>query len=69
MENVICPGCKRSVAPRQRYEKDKKHKKTWCISYCPFDRCNFNIEIDQVTTKVWNAMGQYFEDYVPNDVA
>jgi hypothetical protein len=62
MQYIVCPGCKRSVQPLERIETDKKAKKTYRITYCPFERCNFNIDLELVDIKLWNKAG-YFEDY------
>ena len=58
---IICWKCNRSVEPLERREKDKKAKKTWLITYCPFERCAANLDIVPATSiKIWN--GSYFED-------
>ena len=59
--SVICYKCRRSVEPLERLEKDKKGK-LWTITYCPFERCGANLEIDATAIKKWNNLG-YFEDY------
>jgi len=64
MPYVICWKCKRSIEPLERLERDKKKSKTYKITYCPFERCNANIDIEEVTVKLWNQKG-YFEDYLP----
>ncbi len=58
----ICPKCSRSIQPLERIEYDKKSKKTWHILYCPFERCNFNLDISETTIKLWNNDKGYFED-------
>ena len=45
MERRICFKCNRSVEPLERREKDKKARKTWLITYCPYERCNANLDI------------------------
>lgn len=63
MTNTVCKGCNRSVVPLERLEKDKKDKKkAWLITYCPFDRCRFNIDIEPANVKIWNSTSSYFED-------
>jgi hypothetical protein len=62
--SIICPGCRRSVEPLERVERDKKNK-AWKISYCPFERCNFNIDLERIEVKLWNNDKGYFEDYLP----
>lgn len=63
MSARICKGCNRSVDPLTRTEKDKKTKKSWMILYCPYERCNFNIEIMEApSVKYWNEMKGFFED-------
>lgn len=64
MDNVICPGCKRSVEPKERVEKDKKGK-TWKITSCPFERCGFNIDLEKIEVKLWNHKTCTFDDYLP----
>lgn len=52
----ICWKCSRSIEPLTRTEKDKKTKKVWQIDYCPFERCNANLEIyDAPKIKLWNG--------------
>lgn len=67
MGHLICPGCERSIEPLERFEKDKKKHKTWLITYCPYPRCAFNLDIEEMSVKVWN--GKSFtdldEDYRP----
>lgn len=66
MENIICPGCKRSITPDVRLEKDKKKGgRTYKITYCPFERCKFNLDIEKIEVKLWNKEGMFFEDYMP----
>lgn len=60
--HIVCPKCLRSIEPLERLEKDKKGKKTWKILYCPFERCNYNIDLEICDVKLWNAKG-YFEDF------
>ena len=61
MPNVVCWKCQRSVEPLSRREKDKKAKKTWLISYCPFERCNANLDIVPAPPiRLWN--GSFFQD-------
>jgi hypothetical protein len=56
MVSIICWKCKRSVEPLERREKDKKHRKTWLITYCPFERCNANLDIqDAPAIRLWNG--------------
>lgn len=60
----ICWKCSRSVDPLERRERDKKAKKTWLILYCPFERCNANLDIlPALPIKMFN--GSFFED--PDD--
>jgi hypothetical protein len=61
--SLICWKCRRSVEPLERREKDKKTGKRWLITYCPFERCNANLDIaptDRI--KVWNSQQGFFED-------
>jgi hypothetical protein len=61
MSNLICWKCNRSVEPLTRREKDKKAKKTWQISYCPFERCAANLDIREAPpVRLWN--GSFFEE-------
>lgn len=61
MFNVICYKCSRSIEPLERREIDRKGKKTWIISYCPYERCAANLDLRQaVPVKLWN--GSYFTD-------
>lgn len=61
MSHVICWKCQRSVEPLERRATDKKAKKAWLITYCPFERCNANIDIVPASAvKLWN--GSYFAD-------
>lgn len=61
MPHVICWKCRRSVEPLERRESDKKAKKAWLITYCPYERCNANIDIGPASAvKLWN--GSYFAD-------
>lgn len=62
MSHQICPGCHRTVQPLDRIEKDKKAKKTYRITYCPYDRCNFNLDIEPINVKLWNSKDCSFED-------
>lgn len=62
---LVCPGCKRSVEPLERIEKDREKNKTYKITYCPYDRCNFNFDLEQITVKLWNKDKCCFEDYLP----
>jgi hypothetical protein len=59
--NQICPKCQTSIDPLERLEKDGA--KTWLIRYCPNDRCKYNLDIESVNIKLWNAKESYFEDY------
>ena len=60
MANIVCWKCQRSVEPLERRERDKKAKKSWFISYCPFDRCGANLDIYPAPPiKLWN--GSFFE--------
>lgn len=63
--NVVCPKCQRTITPIERVEKDHKHNKTYKITYCPFERCNFNLDLEQITVKLWNKDKCEFEDYMP----
>lgn len=65
MANQVCPGCHRSIEPLTRLEKDKKKGRTYKITYCPYHRCNFNIDIEQITVRLWNNDKGYFEDFTP----
>ncbi len=67
MAYQICPGCKRSVEPLEKIAKDKEGKKpkTWKIWYCPFERCGFNIDLEQIEVRLWNNDKGYFENYLP----
>lgn len=58
---IVCWKCKRSVEPAQRFEKDKKSKKTWIITYCPYERCLTNLDLEEMNVKLWN--GHTFIDY------
>ena len=59
----ICFKCKRSIEPLERREKDKKGKKTWLITYCPFERCAANLDIvPTIPVKLWNSAQGFFED-------
>lgn len=58
----MCPECDRSIEPLVRWEKDKKTKKTWMITYCPYDRCGFNLDLEPSTVQVWNNEKCKFED-------
>jgi len=63
MPFVICWKCKRSVEPVERREKDKKSKKMWLISSCPFERCAANLDLREVgPVRLWNSDKGYFED-------
>lgn len=65
MPNVICWKCRRSVEALERREKDKKARKTWLITYCPYERCNANIDLVPATpVRLWD--GTMFRD--ENDV-
>jgi hypothetical protein len=58
---VICWKCQRSVEPLERREKDRKSKKTWLITYCPYERCAANLDIkDAPAIRLWN--GSFFEN-------
>lgn len=58
---VICYKCNRSVTPLERREKDKKAKRSWLITYCPYERCAANIDIQLTSSiKIWN--GSFFQD-------
>lgn len=59
----ICPKCQHHVEPRERFEKDKKGK-TWKISYCSYDRCKFNFDLEESHVKLWNHESCSFEDYI-----
>ena len=61
--NQICWKCKRSITPAERIETDKKAKKTWLITYCPFERCAANLDLREHTIKLWNNDKGYFQDY------
>lgn len=63
MSNQICPGCQRSVKPLEKLEYDKTIRKHWMISYCPFERCGFNIDLEPMSLKTWNQTKGFFEDY------
>jgi hypothetical protein len=64
--SVICWKCKRSVDPLERREKDKKARKTWLITSCPYERCSANLDIVIAPPiKLWD--GTMFRD--ENDVA
>lgn len=65
MTYMVCPGCSRSIKPEERLEYDKKTKKNWQITYCPNERCGFNIDIVPMNLKTWNDTRGYFEDYLP----
>jgi hypothetical protein len=65
MSYQVCPGCKRSILPLERLERDKKKHITWRIFYCPFERCNYNIDLEETEIKVWNNEKGFFEDYLP----
>jgi len=65
MSYIVCPGCRRSVEPSERVERDKKTGKTYKITFCPFDRCNRNIDLEQIQVKLWNKKTMEFEDYLP----
>jgi len=62
---VVCPGCNRCIEPLERVEKDHKKNKTYKITYCPYERCKFNIDLEQITVKLWNHKTCTFEDYLP----
>jgi hypothetical protein len=60
---VICWKCSRSVDPLTRREVDKKNKKAWIISYCPFERCAANLDIKEAPPiKLWNSAKGFFQD-------
>ena len=66
MPNIICYKCKRSVEPLERREKDKRGKKTYLITYCPYERCSANLDIIPAPSiKIWN--GAYFTDETDAD--
>lgn len=66
MQNVICYKCNRSVKPLERRETDKRGKKTWLISYCPYERCSANLDcVLAPSVKLWN--GSYFKDESDDD--
>lgn len=61
MPYIICWKCRRSVEPLDRRETDKRSHKTWVITYCPFERCNANLDICIAPKiKLWD--GKYFID-------
>jgi len=61
MYSLICWKCKRSVEPLERREKDKKGKKIWLITYCPYERCAANLDITEAPhIKLWDG-GSFFD--------
>lgn len=65
MPSQICPNCKRSIEPLERVERDTKKNKTYKITYCPYERCKFNLDLEQINVRLWNNEKGYFEDYLP----
>lgn len=60
---LICFKCQRSIEPIERRERDKKTKKTWLITVCPFERCKANLDIKEAPkVKIWNSKEGFFED-------
>jgi len=58
---TVCWKCQRSIEPLERREKDKKGKKIWLITFCPFERCAANLDLREVPKmKLWN--GSFFEE-------
>lgn len=65
---VICYKCNRSVTPLERREKDKKAKRTWLITYCPYKRCNANIDIQPApAVRLWNGTNFFSTEDLPDD--
>jgi hypothetical protein len=63
MSHVICFKCSRHIEPLTRREIDKKAKKTWLITYCPYERCNANLDIEPaIPVKIWNQKRGFFQD-------
>ncbi len=64
---IICPKCQRHIEPLERVERDSKNKKgkTYKITYCPYERCGFNLDLEQITVALWNKDTMKFEDYLP----
>lgn len=61
----ICPKCNRHVEPKERTERDHKKSKNYKITYCPFERCGFNFDLEQIQVKLWNKDTCEFEDFMP----
>lgn len=63
MYNIICYKCSRSVVPLERRERDKKGRKTWLITYCPYERCGANLDIQLASTiGLWNGKNFFNPD-------
>ncbi len=63
MQNIICWKCSRHIEPLERREVDKKAKKAWTITYCPYERCGANLDIaSAIPIKLWNSKQGFFQD-------
>jgi hypothetical protein len=61
--SIICWKCQRHIEPLERREVDKKARKVWVITYCPYERCGANLDIEPgKSIKLWNSKQGFFQD-------